>query len=278
MADKEIKNILFAASGLEDQILDVTQDYAPDLIKDSPDLIKSCAAKIESLRNQYREKHRELRFHLQDQEDVYEQTYNKQLTLITTKVSEYVRCLTKYDIANSTTSQSIQNHKSRFAIDDLAQSMKHLKTTITFIAGKCTNEDLKHRKKDLSSVNTEFNNLSQKMRELLDLNVQPDQFDNLKKDYDQLLELRLSYESSLQDEYKIRELDKFDNFKKSQLNIKLPTFTGYDSHIDIYTFKSEFNKLFSDIPKSYQSDLLKNNHLGKHALELVKNVTDIQDI
>ncbi|XP_066931129.1 uncharacterized protein [Clytia hemisphaerica] len=278
MAETEIKIILFSASGLEDQILDIIQDYAPDDIKESPELIKSCATKIETLRNQFREKHRELRFHLQDQDGVYEQSYSKQLTLITSKVSEYVKCLTKYNIAISATSQATQEHKSEFAIDDLTQSMKHLKTTITFIAGKCTNEDLKQRKKDLSSVSTEFNSLSLKMKELLDLNIKPDKFASLKKDYDMLLELRLSYQSSLQEEIKTRELDKLDNFKKSQLNIKLPTFTGYDSHIDIYTFNSEFNKLFSDIPKSYQSDLLKNNHLGKHALELVKNVTDIQDI
>ena len=61
----------------------------------------------------------------------------------------------------------------------------------------------------------------------------------------------------------------------SDLVVDLPKFTGYDSVMDFYTFKSEFSKLIEPrIRKQHIADYLKRNYLGGDALKLVQNETD----
>ena len=56
-------------------------------------------------------------------------------------------------------------------------------------------------------------------------------------------------------------------------------FKGYSSSVDIYTFQSEFEKLYSrSTPKRMLPDLLKNNFLDDTALSLVKSVGKIEEI
>jgi len=60
------------------------------------------------------------------------------------------------------------------------------------------------------------------------------------------------------------------------LNINLKKFNGYESTTDIFTFRSNFEKLHSrNTPKKLLPDLLINNYLGDPALSLVKGLTDI---
>ena len=76
-----------------------------------------------------------------------------------------------------------------------------------------------------------------------------------------------------------REIDKFKSFKQANLNINLKKFTGYESSTDIFTFRSNFEKLHSrNTPKSLLPDMLINNFLGDPALSLVKGLTDINII
>ena len=68
-------------------------------------------------------------------------------------------------------------------------------------------------------------------------------------------------------------------FKTSALNIHLAKFKGYDSVLDIYSFQSEFDKLYvRSTPKSLLPDLLKNNYLSDPALSLVKSLNEIEVI
>ena len=84
---------------------------------------------------------------------------------------------------------------------------------------------------------------------------------------------------NLSKEIKERELDKEKNFKASSLKINLPKFKGYDSLLDIYTFKDKFEKLNSaTIPKRLMPEFLKNNYLEGSALESVKRLESIDEI
>ena len=63
------------------------------------------------------------------------------------------------------------------------------------------------------------------------------------------------------------------------MNIKLPKYKGYGSTLDIYAFQNTFEKIhLKSTPKSLLPDLLKNNFLEPPALNLVSNVTDIDEI
>ncbi|XP_066924707.1 uncharacterized protein [Clytia hemisphaerica] len=106
-----------------------------------------------------------------------------------------------------------------------------------------------------------------------------DKYKELKSSYSSLQDKKEEYEKKLNNELKSRELDKLETFNKRRLNIKLKSFSGYDSPIDIYTFIAEFKKLYEDsVPQSMQAELLKNNHLDGQALSLVRNIDNIQDI
>ena len=76
-----------------------------------------------------------------------------------------------------------------------------------------------------------------------------------------------------------RELLKKELFQESRLKINLPKFNGYDSKLDIYTFQTEFLKVYErTTPKRMLSDVLKNNLLEGPALSLVTSVDDISEI
>ena len=150
-----------------------------------------------------------------------------------------------------------------------------MKCNITFVS----NEDLKQRKSHLESQSKELKEILCKLQELIGLQPPMQTYNDLKTNYTKLYEQKAEYEKHINLEVKSRELDKLDTFKKSRLNIKLQTFTGFDSPIDIYTFIDEFKKLYSDsVPQSLQAELLKNNHLDKQALSLVKSIDNILDI
>ena len=97
--------------------------------------------------------------------------------------------------------------------------------------------------------------------------------------YVKLTTYKHSFVSTLKKEISTRELNKHELFKEARLNIKHSKFSGYDSCTDVYTFQSEFEKLYlRTTPKRVLSDLLINKFLSEPALSLVKGVEDIQEI
>ena len=97
--------------------------------------------------------------------------------------------------------------------------------------------------------------------------------------YDRLSNLKHTFMNSLDEEIETQEVDKLRRFTKTQLNIKLERFSGYDSPTDFFTFKSNFEKVhLLSTPKKLLPDLLKNNFLKEPALTLVKHLDDIDVI
>ena len=65
----------------------------------------------------------------------------------------------------------------------------------------------------------------------------------------------------------------------SLLGIELPKFSDYSSDLDFYSFKTKFNKLFSHkVQQSLLPEYLKNNYLSGQALQIVKEVYDLEAI
>ena len=63
------------------------------------------------------------------------------------------------------------------------------------------------------------------------------------------------------------------------MTIQLPKFKGYDSVMDIYTFKTQFEKCVEPyVQRKLLPDTLKLNYLNDPALTLGRKVTDIVEI
>ena len=97
--------------------------------------------------------------------------------------------------------------------------------------------------------------------------------------YEQLMKEKELYEKFIQQETIERELEKEKSFQISSVNIKLHKFKDYASEMDIYSFQSEFEKLYlKSTPRKMLPDLLKYNHLAEPALSLVKSLDDIDEM
>lgn len=97
--------------------------------------------------------------------------------------------------------------------------------------------------------------------------------------FERLSGLKQSFINSLNKEIENQEVDKLQRFTRTQLNIKLKRFNGYNSQIDFFTFKSNFEKVhLLSTPKKLLPDLLKNNFLKEPASTLVKHLEDIDMI
>ena len=76
-----------------------------------------------------------------------------------------------------------------------------------------------------------------------------------------------------------RDLHGEESKCSSNLKIELPRFTGYDSFVDIYTFRDQFEKfVHPTVRKPLLADVIKQNYLGKPAITLVKELDKIDDI
>ena len=102
---------------------------------------------------------------------------------------------------------------------------------------------------------------------------------NTTENYDKLIRERDIYVSFVKSEMDKREIIKGDKFKTKLLNIKISKFKGYNSELDIYSFQSIFEKLYSKCtPADVLPDLLKHNYLEEPALSLVRRLDTIDDI
>ena len=63
------------------------------------------------------------------------------------------------------------------------------------------------------------------------------------------------------------------------LRVEIPRFTGHDSELDIYTFREKFEKFVAPyIQRPLLPDTLKFNYLGTPAVNLVKELDNIDEI
>ena len=106
-----------------------------------------------------------------------------------------------------------------------------------------------------------------------------DKTSNVTSRRDAISKLKVVYFDSLKSEITARDLSEEKLKSALTLNLKLPKFSGYDSQLDIFSFKREFGKLVEPyISKLHWSDTLKWKYLAGPALTLVESMTDIDKI
>ena len=92
------------------------------------------------------------------------------------------------------------------------------------------------------------------------------------------LDARNSYAQKLYDITVKRDISEEKLKKSSKIPIELPKFKGYDSKLDIYTFRSEFEKVIQPtLQKIYWLDALRNNFLTGPAFTLVEKTETIDE-
>ena len=282
MADESLlKELLIQESTFQDEILDSIQENSPDVVKQSLQLINSSMEKIKELRLQYRSIHKTLKSTIEPK--VYEMSHQPQYNTITSNVIEYIKSLNKliesHHAASVTSANEISKNQAELITEEIERTIKYLTANSTCTVSLLSNDEIKQRKELIKSQSIELQAISSKLKELIGLRPSMEKYHALKTKYEVLIKSRSEYDTKINNEVKLREFDKLESFKKSRLNIKLPMFTGYDAKINIYTFIDEFEKLYSDsVPTSLQPELLKNNHLDKQALALVKNIDNIKEI
>ena len=141
-----------------------------------------------------------------------------------------------------------------------------------------------NEKKYFQKIESDFNEILDRVVRLSEMN--PNKFDETKwflSAMDARKEkLKTSidlYKISLENEIQVRDLSEEKIKNASILGIKLPKFEGYDSHMDFYTSKTEFEKLVAPrIQAKLLPEYLKNNYLEGQALEIVREIDNIEEI
>ena len=147
-----------------------------------------------------------------------------------------------------------------------------------------TDCELLDREKDLKPLENTLNGLSDKLTDLhklmpLDYVSKADILDAHSVKEKELRNMYELYKNSIRSEVAGRNLGKDKLVKTENLEINLSKFGGYNSSSDIYTFQSEFEKLYSSsMQKKLLPDYLKNNYLEGQALTLVRNLEDLEEI
>ena len=137
------------------------------------------------------------------------------------------------------------------------------------------------RSRDLAHLGMRIKNVETKITELLSHSSldKENEFEtgNIKLRYENLVNAKIDYISQVKEETREKELDKEDLFKEVKLNIRIPKFKGYGSPIDIYSFQSKFENMFTrSTPRRMMPDFLKNNFLEESPLYLP--IDDIEEI
>ena len=186
--------------------------------------------------------------------------------------------------AKEITSENESNERTvLFIIKEARRIILEIQSEFKKDFNNIDNDEIIRRKAEFSENIKKVENVSKRFQQILQSKFTTrhidDEITNLTKMYEKLLFNKDMYEIQLKKEVEIRELEKHNLFKEANLNIKLCKFKGYGSDIDIYTFQTDFEKLYSrTTPKHLKPDLLKNNFLQEPALSLVKYVDNIDEI
>ena len=141
-----------------------------------------------------------------------------------------------------------------------------------------------NEKKYFQKIESNFNEILDRVVRLSEMN--PNKFDETKwflsAIHARKEKLKTSidlYKISLENEIQVRDLSEEKIKNASILGIKLPKFKGYDSQMDFYTFKTEFEILVAPrIQAKLLPEYLKNNYLEGQALEIVREIDNIEEI
>ncbi|MCH2406264.1 MAG: hypothetical protein MK200_08745, partial [Nitrosopumilus sp.] len=276
--DVHISQLTIAAD-----IDDCMEENAVHDVEDSD--IDSIIAKLEDFRTSYRMKHNELRLLAgTSYDDMFGEVFNETLQ----KVKNYILNLKhKRKLFRKSDALAEANEKisKRRSFDFLFKEINNtLENELQKSREDISDDEIMRRKNNFRDTCKQMDDLSNLVKEILSISIagDPDIDEKLKKvtkRYDLIHNLKETYVRFVNQEVVSRELTKQELFKEGKLNINLPKFSGFDSKVDYYTFKSDFLKLHErTTPKRLMPDLLKKNFLDGSALSLVSSLDNIDNI
>ena len=284
MSQEKINALTIEESTIADDISDFTDENQVEAMLDASE-IDNKISKLEELRTGYRRKHKELKILSGiSYEDLYGKSVEKTLML----VKEYIRGANSFkkELAEKKSLVDLKTVESKrgselFLEDEVRSAIKSLHSVFTTDLKKLTDDKVVDQRSNLFKQIGKFTNMAKLIHELLESTnpVTGTKVDDILSSYHNLRKLKDSYASSVDKEAKSREITKLEIFSESKLKISLPKFSGYESKLDIYTFQSEFSKIYQrTTPKRMMADVLKNNLLEGPALSLVRSITDTDEI
>lgn len=290
MADNDEETHMTSGETIIDELLiniDVIKEDIVDFIDEI--CFETMAAhdvisRLEVLRTNFRTKHYKLR-HVVGVEnyDNFKQEYDDVIQRI------------KEAIIRSKDVQSKEKTKEKIALAHHERSMLfQVKSTLRIATelknewsvstiSKLSDEQLIKLKENQKEAAKKLEKVTDNYQEILKFTATSEEMieavQDLGKMYNLIISQKDGFSKDLETEIDQRELSKRDLIKEGKLNIKLSKFSGYDSELDIYTFQTEFEKLYlRTTTKRMLPDLLINNHLSEPALSLVKHVDEISEI
>ena len=213
---------------------------------------------------------------------IYKPTYDKTMS----SVQEFILKCKNFKSTDQVKTEKELEEKAKlqkksltFIINDTNIFLTRLETVFTSNPVDLIDDHLTQAKSQLSEHDKTMARISTNYQTMLktqstsELSVR---ISNVETRYLKLCEQRDKFTDSLNEQFTTRDIDKYKSFKASNLNIEMKKFSGYDSPVDIYTFKSNFYKLnHRDTPTKLLPDLLINNYLAETALSLVKGLTGL---
>ena len=217
-------------------------------------------------------------------EELYERDKERQLSLM----KDYIKKgnnLKKYAAAKKSEADiKVNISKARsemFLVQEVKTSISYLQEIFKVDISNINDDEIKSRKDDMSKNLQQLNILSKKMQNLLECanSVIEDQIEYIVGSYNHIKKLKDVYQQTIKDGVAKQEILKLKLFSESKLKINISKFSGYDSRLDVYTFQSEFIKIYKQTtPKRMMSDVLKNNQLEGAALSLAQSVDNYDEI
>ena len=285
---------------LEDDIGDYIEEHALDGVTLTISDIDAQTEKLVSLRTQYRCLARKIKSVVSS--DIYQRQYENRTQNTLTEIKGYIQNANqqrekkrKSEEYERTDEQKTRIESSKAVLSQAAVTAKFVVDEVLRIASELYDEfhknkamigdeELLRRKEAIPDYSIKTDKLFTKIQKAFEI-IPPqeehrnDIIDKIKSMYQKVIDEKKLYENHVQQELAERELMKEFFFKTSSLNIKLAKFTGFSAELDIFTFQSEFEKLYKrSTPKHLLPDLLKNNFLDDAALALVKTVETIEEI
>ena len=282
-AIRTFKHIKGQRDSLSEDISDFIDENPADEFENSIEDLDKCVVRIEDLRSAFRTKNKELLNNCHPNDiDKFEQFSNRVLD----QIKDYLKRLKDKRKSLRTTEANnkamlVQNKASKlkFMNEEVKRIITSLQTTFSTDLKNKSDEEITKLRNEISDHLKIFQTIPKKIEVMMESGEKEAELKLIQTDYKELVKSKELYESKVNEEFRVREIEKRKEFDNSSLNIQLPKFSGYDSPLDIYTFKDEFEKLYlKSTPSSVLPDLLKNNHLEGSALSLVKGLIEIDEM
>ena len=302
MGDQETNKLKRKLKSITADIVDHFDENAVDDSMSVDDVEKQIT-KIQNLRTMYREVYQELTEIISTDEtdnvlEEYEQQYDKTMKNIKDYIatgnihckairSEESRLRSEATYEKDRVKDQVIAKKTmttNFLVKEITRLVTELNNEYSKPTDDVPDEELFRRNKEMSENAGKMESLSKKHQQFLE--TIPETYPNRRNliqttngSYDEVVAKKEIYETFVKYQVAQRELLKQAAFKTSNLNIPLSKFSGYQSELDVFTFRSEFEKLYAkETPSNRLADMLKNKHLLNPALALVKRMDDIQEI